>query len=517
MKLRELPVFFLDLQTTGANPNSGEILEIAWAGKNSTIRSYVVQQEGGYVPYRIQAITGITDHDLISAKSVSDVHNELLETIPKDAYCIIHYSRFEIPFLKGLFSGDLPFPVLCTHEIAKKMYPNLPTRSLRGFAGFFGYQKEELKRSKSHVEATAIIWDGLVENLEKEGIETLEQLESWLAFKDNKKKSGFEYPLPKEKRLSLPKSPGIYRMLNKKGEVLYVGKATSLHSRVNSYFRGQKNRDPRKLEMLTQVWDIECVECRSPLEAALLETDEIKRLDPPYNVNLKLGQRGMVFFSRDFSSCSPQQDEIHQVGPFSSPLVLDSLKRLNRSLNSQQFDEDIFFDPIPERLLEEGFHLFCLRHEIEKEQLKSTRSLIAFGLHLWRKQKVEIQSISDQLSDDMNTPLLEEDIDENECAILTAIDVADKFERHFVRGARAYLRARAMTRLLNCDVEYYPDWNNHQTMFRLSFNCGKPSESTVKRKRANLPWVGLSVEDYDRMAILYSELAKVKAREIRIL
>ena len=89
--------------------------------------------------------------------------------------------------------------------------------------------------------------------------------------------------------------PGIYRMLRTSGDVLYVGKAASLHKRVNSYFRGQKNRDRFKLEMLAQVWDLRVSECNSALEAALLENDEIKRYDPPYNVVLKRGREDRLW------------------------------------------------------------------------------------------------------------------------------------------------------------------------------------------------------------------------------
>ncbi|MFX6149426.1 nucleotide excision repair endonuclease, partial [Acinetobacter baumannii] len=76
--------------------------------------------------------------------------------------------------------------------------------------------------------------------------------------------------------LQLPDRPGIYRMLAQDGRVLYVGKATSLRSRVNSYFHG-KTQGKRKREMIAQVWDIQVTECGSALEAALLENEEIKR------------------------------------------------------------------------------------------------------------------------------------------------------------------------------------------------------------------------------------------------
>ena len=77
-------------------------------------------------------------------------------------------------------------------------------------------------------------------------------------------------------------------MLSQSGEVLYVGKATSLRSRVNSYFRGQKGPRPPQRDDRASL-ESDATPCATPLEAALLESDEIKRLNPPYNVVLKTG------------------------------------------------------------------------------------------------------------------------------------------------------------------------------------------------------------------------------------
>ena len=81
--------------------------------------------------------------------------------------------------------------------------------------------------------------------------------------------------VPRDVRLSLPTAPGIYRMLRTDGSVLYVGKAASLHHRVNSYFRKQAGVPERSLEMLSQARAISFDVTPSPLEAALLEPDEI--------------------------------------------------------------------------------------------------------------------------------------------------------------------------------------------------------------------------------------------------
>src|SRR5918995_3939432 len=107
------------------------------------------------------------------------------------------------------------------------------------------------------------------------------------------------WPMPRDVRLSLPHAPGIYRMLRADGGVLYVGKAASLHHRVNSYFRKQNGVSERMLEMLSQARAISFEVTPSSLEAALLEPDEIKRHRPPYNVALTLRDRALWFAPPD--------------------------------------------------------------------------------------------------------------------------------------------------------------------------------------------------------------------------
>lgn len=89
--------------------------------------------------------------------------------------------------------------------------------------------------------------------------------------------------MPKDKLQSLTDSPGVYRMLDKKGQVLYVGKAKNLKKRVSSYFR--KNVDSIKTEVLmSQVVDFEVTITTSENEALLLEALQIKKYKPRYNV-----------------------------------------------------------------------------------------------------------------------------------------------------------------------------------------------------------------------------------------
>ncbi|MCT8266184.1 excinuclease ABC subunit UvrC [Afifella sp. JA880] len=85
---------------------------------------------------------------------------------------------------------------------------------------------------------------------------------------------------------TLPNAPGVYRMINEHGQVLYVGKARSLKKRVVSYTRlgGQNNRIAR---MIRATAAMDFVRTRTETEALLLEANLIKRLRPRFNVLLR--------------------------------------------------------------------------------------------------------------------------------------------------------------------------------------------------------------------------------------
>lgn len=91
--------------------------------------------------------------------------------------------------------------------------------------------------------------------------------------------------LIKKQLATLPRTPGVYLFKNAKGNVLYVGKATVIKTRVSSYFQKRSSIVPRPIEdALHEVANIEAVKTGTVIEALLLEAQLIKDYWPPYNV-----------------------------------------------------------------------------------------------------------------------------------------------------------------------------------------------------------------------------------------
>jgi excinuclease ABC subunit C len=91
----------------------------------------------------------------------------------------------------------------------------------------------------------------------------------------------------KEKLSNIPNGPGVYFMKDKKGEVLYIGKAVSLRRRVTSYFSGREAVSPKVAVMIAKIEDIDTIETPTEVDALLLEANLINEYSPRYNTRQK--------------------------------------------------------------------------------------------------------------------------------------------------------------------------------------------------------------------------------------
>ena len=132
-----------------------------------------------------------------------------------------------------------------------------------------------------------------------------------------------------EKLKLLPSSPGVYKMYNAAGEVIYVGKAISLKNRVRQYFQANKNHTPKVLAMVAHVEDFEILRTSNETEALTLESNLIKQFRPKYNILLK-DDKHFPYIRIDYRQDFPRVEIVRRVqadgakylGPFLSGIAL---------------------------------------------------------------------------------------------------------------------------------------------------------------------------------------------------
>src|SRR4029077_14699790 len=90
-----------------------------------------------------------------------------------------------------------------------------------------------------------------------------------------------------EKVDQVPARPGVYLYKDAKGQVIYIGKAASLRSRVRSYFQESRARDAKTDTLVGQIRDADYIVTGNELEALILESNMVKKHRPRYNIILR--------------------------------------------------------------------------------------------------------------------------------------------------------------------------------------------------------------------------------------
>jgi DNA polymerase-3 subunit epsilon len=550
--LDTLEVLIFDCQATGSRPEKADLLEVGWS-RTSAIRASaddpfpvisgpVQLPPGKKIPTPVSRITGMTESDLINGWAIDTVWDRLnkavqsIRTDNQSKLCptVIHFARFELPFLRHLHkaygaTSDFSLDVLCTHEVAKRLLPELPRKSLRALAGYFGHSVPPSRRSVDHVRATAFIWRHLVDLLyQTQGIDRLVEMKAWLAKTAGLPSARRQYPMAKDTRKDVPDSPGVYHFIRPNGDLLYIGKATRLRQRINSHFRKSGRRSEKSLEMLTQATKLEIKPTPSALEAALLESEEIKQFRPPYNIALLPDNRHVWFMSNDFSSFSGKSDQQHPLGPvlhrgsFSSLHAIGAfLMRTTKSGATLASEDAATLLDLPERFcpdqafLQDGMQLFKDLHWPNIEFKPLWRSLLSIGDRQKRLTSVDSESESPQENRDNISEDITPNVGDFEWA---ADDVLTRLESVLGHCAWMLRRARWLIMLTESSLV----WSSRQeSIMGLTISSGQivdryesdafeaPPLPPNYRRDVCVRKECIDLWAYDRLRVLMTELRRL--------
>jgi excinuclease ABC subunit C len=208
---------------------------------------------------------------------------------------------------------------------------------------------------------------------------------------------------------NLPTDPGVYKFLDDDGSVLYVGKAKNLRSRVRTYFQQSRQRDGRIEVMVRKAIDVDIIITDTEVEALILENNQIKELQPRYNVNLRDDKTYPYIciknerFPRVFKTRTVKQDGSKYFGPYTDVSKMNKMMDAIRSV----FQLRTCSLDLSEEKIEAGKHDVCLQHHIDNckgpcEGLQSEADYMETIEQVEKLLNGQTQELIDLLEDEMH-------------------------------------------------------------------------------------------------------------------
>ena len=278
---------FVDIETTGGYSTKNCITEIAIIlfdgeqveGKFHTL----INPEAPIQPF-VQSMTGITNKMVENAPKFEDVAENIFNLL-KDRVFVAHNVNFDYSFVSQHLKSvgfNIDLAKICTVKLSRKIFPGLPKYGLGSLTNHFNIENKARHRAIGDAEAMMDLFIILQKNDTKNEIEKL-----------TKRRNIHQYLPPnliQNNFHELPSLPGVYYFKNKKGKIIYVGKALNLKKRVSSHFSNNKS-SKQKQEFLKHIYEIVWTNCSSELTACILESIDIKKHWPTYNKSQKHYER----------------------------------------------------------------------------------------------------------------------------------------------------------------------------------------------------------------------------------
>ena len=280
--LHDVTFCVLDIETTGTDRSGDGITEIGVVKVRGGVRlatmATLVNPGRASTPTVI-VLTGITDSMVAAAPRIEAVLPTLQEFIG-DAVIVGHNVGFDMGFINTALrrSGREPFrgTIVDTLPLARRLLRDeVPNCRLGTLAARFRLSHRPTHRALDDALATAELLHLLLVRAAGLGVTGLDDLVALPTM------GGHPQAAKLKLTQQLPRAPGVYRFLDARGEVLYVGKATNLRQRVRSYFSSD---DRRKIgPMLRETQRLAHTVTADPLCAEILELRYLHRLNPRYN------------------------------------------------------------------------------------------------------------------------------------------------------------------------------------------------------------------------------------------
>ncbi|TDS12885.1 exonuclease domain-containing protein [Sphingobacterium paludis] len=272
----------VDIETTGSHAGGSRITEIAILihnGKKVLEQYHSLVNPQCAIPLAIQTLTGITPEMVDHAPVFEDIAEDVYHMLQGKIF-VAHNVNFDYTFLlKELKHAgyDWQASKLCTVRLARKIFPGRPSYSLGNICKQFSIHILDRHRAMGDAEATVKLFELLLANDDQDYVgESL--------------RKNIEHRLPTHLSIEqfnrLPESVGIYLFRDKKGKIVYVGKAINIRKRVLSHFSGS-NTGLRRQQFINDICTIDFEESGTELMALLMECQLIKKHWPVHNRALK--------------------------------------------------------------------------------------------------------------------------------------------------------------------------------------------------------------------------------------
>jgi len=269
----------VDIETTGGYAASNGITEVAiyvFDGKKIIETYQTLINPGCHIPYYITSLTGINNEMVKHAPAFSEVAAPIYTLLEQHVF-VAHNVNFDYSFLKHALAQSgytLNTKKLCTIRLSRKVMPGLKSYGLGNICNYLGIEINGRHRAGGDAEATVKLFQHLLANGADVQIPDL--------IKRTAKEQVLPPNLPREQFDALPQTPGVYYFRDRKGKVVYVGKAINLKKRVSSHFSNNSPTRQRQ-NFLREIHHITYTQCESEAASIKLETREIKRLWPRFN------------------------------------------------------------------------------------------------------------------------------------------------------------------------------------------------------------------------------------------